>query len=48
MAKYKYRGVDSNGKVKTGTVEANAEDAAKSRLRAEGINITEFSEQNSI
>ena len=47
MAKYKYRGVDSNGKVKTGTVEAGAEDAAKSRLRAEGINITEFEEQKS-
>ena len=42
MAKYDYRGMDSNGKIKKGTIEANTEEAAKSRLRSEGINITEF------
>ena len=44
MAKYSYRALDSSGKVKKGTIEANSEDAAKSRLRAEGLNITEFGE----
>ena len=44
MAKYSYRAVDSSGKVKKGTIEANSEDAAKTRLRSEGLNITEFSE----
>ncbi|MCR5214097.1 MAG: type II secretion system F family protein, partial [Eubacterium sp.] len=42
MAKYSYRAVDASGKVKKGTVEANSEDSAKSKLRAEGLNITEF------
>ena len=44
MAKYSYRAVDASGKVKKGTVEAGSEDAAKTKLRAEGLNITEFGE----
>ncbi len=42
MAKYDYRAIDSNGKVKRGTIEANSEEAAKSKLRSEGLNVTEF------
>ena len=48
MAKYDYRGLDSSGKVKKGTIEANNEETAKTRLRAEGINITEFGESKDI
>ncbi|SNU07139.1 type IV pilus assembly protein PilC [Lachnospiraceae bacterium] len=48
MAKYDYRGLDSSGKVKKGTIEANNEETAKTRLRAEGINITEFGERKDI
>jgi len=44
MAKYSYRAMDASGKVKKGTVEAGSEEAAKSKLRAEGLNITEFGE----
>ena len=44
MAKYSYRAIDASGKVKKGTVEAGSEDAAKTKLRAEGLNITEFGE----
>ena len=48
MAKYDYRGLDASGKVKKGTIEANNEETAKTRLRAEGINITEFGESKDI
>ncbi len=48
MAKYDYRGLDSSGKVKKGTIEANNEETAKTRLRAEGISITEFNESKDI
>lgn len=48
MAKYDYRGMDSSGKIKKGTIEANTEEAAKSRLRSEGINITEFNPSKDI
>lgn len=44
MAKYNYKGVASDGKSKRGTIEANSEDAAKSRLRSEGIAVTEVTE----
>ncbi len=44
MAKYKYRALDSSGKVKQGSIEANNEDQAKSRLKSEGLSVTEFSE----
>ena len=44
MAKYNYRAMDANGKVKKGTVDANTEEAAKTKLRNEGLNITEFGE----
>ena len=42
MARFNYRAMDSNGKIKKGTVEANTEEAAKTKLRNEGLNITEF------
>ena len=48
MAKYDYRTIDASGKVKRGTIEANSEDTAKSKLRAEGLNITEFGESKNI
>ena len=48
MAKYDYRGLDSSGKVKKGTIEANSEEAAKTKLRTQGINITEFGERKDI
>ena len=48
MAKYDYRAIDANGKVKKGTIEASTEEAAKSRLRSEGINITEFNPSKDI
>ena len=48
MAKYDYRAIDANGKVKKGTIEANSEDTAKSKLRAEGLNITEFGDSKDI
>lgn len=48
MAKYDYRGMDSSGKIKKGTIEASTEEAAKSRLRSEGINITEFNPSKDI
>ena len=48
MAKYNYRGLDSSGNVKKGTIEANTEEAAKSKLRSEGINITEFGESKDV
>lgn len=48
MAKYDYRAIDANGKVKKGTIEANNEETAKSRLRAEGLNITEFGDSKDI
>jgi type IV pilus assembly protein PilC len=44
MAKYKYRAVDSSGKVKQGSIEANNEDQAKNRLRSEGLSVTEIGE----
>lgn len=44
MGKYNYRAVDSNGRTKKGTIEANSEEAAKSRLRAEGLSIAEITE----
>ena len=48
MAKYDYRAIDANGKVKKGTIEANNEDTAKSKLRAEGLSITEFGDSKDI
>ena len=48
MAKYDYKGVGSDGKSKRGTIEANSEDAAKAKLRSEGISITEFGEAKGI
>ena len=48
MAKYDYRAIDANGKVKKGTIEANSEDTAKSKLRAEGLSITEFGDSKDI
>lgn len=48
MAKYDYRAIDANGKVKRGTIEANSEDTAKSKLRAEGLSITEFGDSKDI
>lgn len=48
MAKYDYRAIDANGKVKRGTIEANSEETAKSKLRTEGLNITEFGESKDI
>lgn len=48
MAKYDYKGVGSDGKSKRGTIEANSEDAAKAKLRSEGISITEFGEAKGV
>jgi len=48
MAKYDYRAIDANGKVKRGTIEANSEETAKTKLRTEGLNITEFGESKDI
>lgn len=48
MAKYNYRAMDANGKIKKGTVDANTEEAAKTKLRNEGLNITEFGESKDI
>lgn len=48
MAKYDYRAIDANGKIKRGTIEANSEETAKSKLRTEGLNITEFGESKDI
>ena len=48
MAKYNYRALDANGRVKKGTVDANTEEAAKTKLRNEGLNITEFGESKDI
>ncbi len=48
MAKYDYRAIDANGKVKKGTIEANSEETAKTKLRTEGLNITEFGESKDI
>lgn len=48
MAKYAYKAVDASGKTKKGTIEANSEDAAKSKLKSEGLNITEFGESKDI
>ena len=48
MAKYDYRAIDANGKVKKGTIEANSEETAKSKLRAEGLNITDFGDSKDI
>ena len=42
MAKYDYRAIDANGKIKKGTIEAKSEETAKSKLRSQGLNITEF------
>ena len=42
MAKYDYRAIDANGKIKKGTIEANSEETAKTKLRSQGLNITEF------
>lgn len=48
MAKYDYRAIDANGKIKRGTIEANSEETAKTKLRTEGLNITEFGESKDI
>ncbi len=48
MARFNYRAMDSNGKIKKGTVDANTEEAAKTKLRNEGLSITEFGESKEI
>lgn len=48
MAKYDYRAIDANGKIKKGTIEANSEETAKSKLRSQGLNITEFGTSSQI
>ena len=37
MAKFKYTAIDANGKQKTGTVEADTQDEASSKLSASGL-----------
>ena len=39
MAKYAYKGVDSTGKAKKGTIEANNEDQARAKLKSSGLTI---------
>ena len=48
MAKYAYKGVDSTGKAKRGTIEANNEDQAKAKLKSEGFTIEDFGESKDI
>jgi len=48
MAKYAYKGVDSTGKAKRGTIEANNEDQAKAKLKSEGFTLEEFGESKDI
>ena len=48
MAKYAYKGVDSTGKAKRGTIEANNEDQARAKLKSEGFTIEDFGESKDI
>ena len=48
MAKYAYKGVDSTGKAKRGTIEANNEDQARAKLKSEGLTIQDFGESKDI
>ncbi len=48
MAKYAYKGVDSTGKAKKGTIEANNEDQARAKLKSSGLTIQDFGESKDI
>ena len=48
MAKYAYKGVDTSGKAKSGTVEAPTEEAAKAKLKSEGLTLQSVSEKKDI
>ncbi len=48
MAKYAYKGVDTSGKAKSGTVEAPTEEAAKQKLKSEGLTLQSVSEKKDI
>lgn len=48
MAKYEYKAVDRTGKSKHGTIEAGTEEAAKAKLKADGLTITSFGESKDV
>ncbi len=48
MAKYDYKAVDRSGKAKRGTIEANNEETAKAKLKADGLTLTQFGESKDI
>lgn len=45
MAQYNYKVMDKSGKMKKGVVEANNEDKAKEKLKAEGYIVQDIKEQ---
>jgi len=45
MARYAYKAVDSTGKQKKGTIEANTAEAARQKLKQNGLNVQAVDEQ---
>ena len=45
MARYAYKAVDSTGKQKKGTIEANTAEAARQKLKQNGMNVQSVDEQ---
>lgn len=48
MANYKYTALDSNGKKKSGTIEANSPDQATNLLKNEGLMVTSIDEAGAL